>query len=115
MKSRASLVLMEQLIMVLVFALAASACLRLFVKAEQISAETVRRDQAVVLAQDAAEMLKYWGDPEEALRRVDSGAFTLDIRQEDTAIPDFAQGEITVSYHGELVFSLNVGWQEAGA
>lgn len=37
MRSKAPLVLMEQLVMVLVFALAAAVCLRLFVGAENIA------------------------------------------------------------------------------
>ena len=39
MKSKASLLLMEQLVMVLVFALAAALCLQVFLRADQISTE----------------------------------------------------------------------------
>ena len=42
MKNRTSLVLMEQLVMVLVFALAAAVCLTVFAEADRISRETAR-------------------------------------------------------------------------
>ena len=64
MRSKASLFLMEQLVMLLVFALAAALCLGVFVRADRISEETHQRDQAVILACNAAELLKSIGDPE---------------------------------------------------
>ena len=57
MRSKASLFLMEQLIMVLVFALAAALCLQVFVRAEEISLESARRDEAVIVARNAAELV----------------------------------------------------------
>ena len=61
MKQKTSLLLMEQLVMILVFALAAALCLQIFAKADAISQETARRDRAVVLARNAAELLKATG------------------------------------------------------
>ena len=57
MKQKTSLLLMEQLVMILVFALAAARGLQIFAKADAISQETARRDRAVVLARNAAELL----------------------------------------------------------
>lgn len=111
MKHRTSLVLMEQLVMVLTFALAAALCLGLFAKAGEISEQTARLDDAVLLAQSAAELLKSGEDPEKTLQ---TGDYTLYIAYEDTPIPDFAQGKITVLYHGEAVYTLRTGWQEVG-
>lgn len=109
MKSRASLVLMQQLIMVLVFALAAALCLRCFAKAEEISDRTARRDEAVWIAQNAAELLKAGKEPEVPSER----GFSLDIREADTDIPGFQQAEIRVFCEGKLLFTLTTGWQEA--
>lgn len=109
MKSRASLVLMEQLLMVLVFALTAAVCLQAFVKADEISAQTARQDAAVVMAQNAAELLKAGADPEEVL---ETGVYSLEILEEATDIPGFAQAQIQVCYEGEILFSLTTGWQE---
>ena len=61
MKSKAPLALMEQLVMVLVFALAAALCLQVFVLSDQMSRRGAVRDQAVVRVQNAAEMLKSCG------------------------------------------------------
>lgn len=114
MKSRASLVLMEQLIMVLIFALAAAMCLRILVKADRLCEETARRDEAVLLAQNAAESLKSCGDPEEVFRMVDCGEYALEILTEPTDIPGFAQAKVTVRYEGEELAALRTGWQEVG-
>lgn len=58
MRSKAPLILMEQLVMVLVFALAAALCLQAFVFADRTSRTNEARDRAMVEAQNAAEMLK---------------------------------------------------------
>ena len=110
MKSKASLLLMEQLVMILVFALAAALCLEAFAKAEMISAETHRRDRAVVLARNAAELLKAgeW-DAAEAL---DTEGYRVDILPRNSGVPGLAQAEIQVFFEEEPLFSLNTGWQE---
>ena len=61
MRNRAFLPLMEQAIMILVFALAAALCLRTFVWADGYSARQQARDQAVTVAQNAAETLQAKG------------------------------------------------------
>lgn len=71
MKSKTPLALMEQLAMVLVFALAAAVCLQVFVLADRISHTCEARDQAVIVAQNAAETLKgYHGDYERAVQNL---------------------------------------------
>lgn len=67
MRSKAPLALMEQLIMVLVFALAAALCLRGFSMADSMSKLNEKRDSATILAQNAAEVYKSCrGDSEKA-------------------------------------------------
>ena len=58
MRSKAPLALMEQMVMVLVFALAAALCLQAFALADRISRQNAERDQALVAAQNAAEQVK---------------------------------------------------------
>ena len=58
MRSKAPLVLMEQMVMLLVFALAAALCMQAFVKSDQLSQQIVDRDQAVSLCQNAAEAIR---------------------------------------------------------
>ena len=92
MRSKAPLVLMEQLVMVLVFALAAAVCLRLFVGAENIAQETARRDEAVIVAQNAAELLKAGYSEEEAARILSE--------PEVTAIADLHMGDAEATAWG---------------
>ena len=61
MRNKSRLVLMEQMIMLLVFALAASVCVRIFVQSEQLSRRYEARDRAAVAAQNAAELMKKKG------------------------------------------------------
>ncbi len=58
MRSKAPLALMEQMVMLLVFALAAALCLQAFVKSDAISAKSEARDHAALAAQNAAELIR---------------------------------------------------------
>ena len=57
MKSKSPLVMLEQLIMILVFALAAALCLQAFALADSQSKTTIVRDAAIIEVQQAAEAL----------------------------------------------------------
>ena len=111
MKSKVSLQLMEQLVMILVFALAAALCLQVFAKTGEISEETARRDRAVTLAANAAETLKSTGDPAaaEALSR---DGYRVTVRMQPKTVPGLAEAEIQVSSEGQILFTLDTGWQE---
>ncbi len=61
MKSKAPLLLMEQMVMLLVFALAAALCVQAFVRSDAASARNEARDEAVVLCQNAAEAIRHSG------------------------------------------------------
>lgn len=112
MKHRASLSLMEQLIMVLIFALAAAMCLSLFAKADAISRETAQKGEAAVLAQSAAELLKHTGDPEQVRQRIHTGDYDMTIREEMYRIPGLQEAEIILSYEDRELIRLKTGWQE---
>ena len=58
MRNRATLALIEQAVMLLVFALASVLCLRGFLWADETSEHLAARDQAMILAQNTAEVLK---------------------------------------------------------
>ena len=110
MKSRASLVLMEQLIMILVFALAAALCLQVFAKADTIAQQTACQDEALRIAQNAAETLKHTcGNGQIS---VENDHFFLEIRQEETEIPNFSKATVSVSCDCGAAFTLTTGWQE---
>ena len=61
MKGKGSLALMEQIVMLLVFALAAAICLQAFVTADRRSRAMEDREKAAVLCQNAAETLRSSG------------------------------------------------------
>lgn len=128
MKSRASLVLMEQLIMILIFALTAALCLQVFVRADGISWETELQDQAVLLAQNGAETLKACGgNLDEAAKTlggeadgnavtVPYGQLRLELENLPAEIPGLGQAEVRIVEvkTGETLFFLTVAWQEVG-
>ena len=117
MKNRTSLVLMEQLVMVLVFALSAALCLNVFVKADEISRTIAYRDEAVLIAQNAAEILKATsGDADRAAEMVMPAAeamgFSLEIEKTDSGLPLLGRAEIRVLLENKELFVLHTGWQE---
>ena len=129
MKNRAALVLMEQLVMVLVFALAASLCLLAFSHGHRISAETDRQDRAIDLAisgcetvkahrgdlDAAAEVLK--GQTKHGVLLVDREDLRMEIRILDPQIPHLGQAEVRIFRENseECIYSLAVSWQEVSS
>lgn len=109
MKQKASLILMEQLVMILVFALCAALCLQAFAEADRISRETARRDEAVLLAQNTAESLKAGCPIPSAPEHL-----TLTVNPLPSGIPGLKKAEISVfdGEKGNLLFCLTVGYQE---
>lgn len=139
MKNKTPLVLMEQLVMVLVFALAAALCLRAFALSDQISRENERRSQAAHVAQNAAETLKACGgDFAQAAALLGGGetadgwsvcydeawtvtadsascAYRLKLREENSPVPGLGQAQVRVvraDAGEEPLFALTVAWQE---
>lgn len=115
MKNKASLVLLEQLWMILIFAIAAAICLLVFVKADAISRQTAKKDQAVILAQRSAEAMKAARGDWETVSELLTGAdgLYLKITQEDSPSPTLAKAKICVyDENGMELYSLVTGWQE---
>lgn len=112
MKHKTSLLLMEQLIMILVFALAAALCLQVFARADAISEEISQRDQAVVLARNAAELLKATQGDATAAEALGRDDYRVTVIPTDSPVPGLACAEIQVFFAENLLFSLNTAWQE---
>ena len=70
MKNRASLVLIELCIMLLVLAVSAAVCLRIFLWADQTSKDNAARDMAVIQMQSVAETIKGFGSLEEGAKAI---------------------------------------------
>lgn len=87
MRSKAPLAMMEQMVMILVFALAAALCLQAFVKSDQLSRRSEARDRAAVLCQSAAEVIRAsGGDFQQAAELLGTSQYT-----EDTLMIDYDQ------------------------
>ena len=133
MRSKTPLALMEQVIMVLVFALAAAMCLRAFYLSDRISRQCEEKDQAILAVQTVAEILKNCrGDMEETKRRLGTTLDNVDLviyRSSQNAppsdgicvailpLPDdkalLGRAEVTAyDSKGEPIVSLTVAWQE---
>lgn len=140
MKSKAPLMLIEQMIMLLVFALAAALCLQAFVKSQDISSRNEARDRAVIEAQNVAESLKSGADGRYAYFIPDGGTEPVTVYYDAAWQPAFSQlshaaPDESASYYlsviytesgldtlssadisvytidDELLFSLPVAWQ----
>ena len=135
MKSKAPLALMEQAIMLCVFALAAVLCLQAFLWADRQSDFCADRDRATVQAQNTAEVVKHTrGDLSDAARlyggQADDTGWTvfydenwqqtdaesghrLHVTPEHTAIPLLGRAVVEVTRaDGSPLALLNVQWQE---
>ena len=112
MKSKVSLQLMEQLMMILVFALAAALCLQVFAKAGEISRQTEDYDRAVTLAANAAEVLKATAGEIEAAEALSRDGYRIAVTEKPSRLPGLAEAEIRVLLEEKLLFRLDTGWQE---
>ena len=73
-ESKAPLVLMEQVIMVLVFALVSAVCIQAFALARTTSLRMTERDHAMKVSQTLAETVKACvGDPEAVCKEIGGG------------------------------------------
>ena len=119
MRSRVSLMLMEMLLMLLVFAMAAAMCLQIFVKADGISRKIHERDQGVFLAQSVAEILKEnAGDLDVAktqFSHLEKDGYLLEICRQPGKVRGLGEAKIIVRLGDapdNIVYELEVAWQE---
>ena len=125
MRNKAPLALLEQILMLLIFALAAVICLRVFLWSDDTSRHSARRDEALIHAQTVAETVKAHGGDFTAAAAalhgtVENGALVIDgedytLRAERQApTPYLGRAEIMVESDGETLFTLPIAWQEVG-
>ena len=139
MKSKAPLALMEQLVMLLVFALAAALCLQVFVLSDRMSQRGEARDHAVIQVQNAAETIKNCGGDLEKCaellggtcdetvwqigydagwKQVTAGESAYLVRTELTESGDPLLGMAEISAgtaDGDVLFAVTAAWQEVMA
>lgn len=136
MKNKAPLSLIEQLIMILVFALTAAFCLQGFTLANRISRHQEAQAKAVVITQNAAELLKYtsgnfsqsasilggsvngdvWIVPYDASWQLISSSpeavYLLKVTCLNTDDPFLGTAQIQVLCEEEVIFEITTAWQE---
>jgi hypothetical protein len=116
MKHRPSLALLEQIVMLLVFAVAAVVCLQAFVWSAQTSKTMTRQDRALILAQNAAETLKHTHDPDETARLFENQAedhgWTLHITPTERDLNLLSAVTVEVWEGERCLARLPVAWQE---
>lgn len=128
MKNKSTLLLVELLVMVLVFALAAALCLQAFTWAQLKSRENRDRDRAYVQLQTAAELLKHHrGDYDAAAAQLggvwdgdslqascdEEGTFTLQALPVQPDTKGLAGALLQVLRDdGTVIAELTVYWQE---
>lgn len=130
-KSKTTLTLMEQLIMIAVFAVAVAVCLRVFAFANSRSEQNLINDVAVNESRNAAEVIKSTGGDfkraSEILSAVPTenglekdlsgeyGSLLLAAERLQFAAEGLGNASVTVSdpETGRQVFSITVCWQEA--
>lgn len=139
MRNKTPLVLMEQLVMVLVFALAAALCVQAFVLADTRSIQAERQDQALLEAQNAVETLKSCGGDYRAAAQLcrgtwngsiirvfydenwqpaasETAVYTLTVTPVDSGHALLGQAEVAVADNGGTALcTLPAAWQEVDA
>jgi len=121
MRSKTPLVLMEQLVMVLVFAMAAAICLQGFLFAERLSEKNEALAAAALLAQNHAEEMKAsygevlqgWEEPRGVYYLEEEG-YRVEVREEEGDVPGMQKVHLQVLEGEELLLELPVAWQEVG-
>lgn len=119
---------MEQIIMILVFALAAAACLQAFVYASRLSEESGQRDLAIVRVQELAEYSKHVHGDRERIRSHFSGEISgqdvivsypedgMQMRLSVT-LQDAQMEEASVCMKdtdGTVIYEVTAAWQKEG-
>lgn len=136
MKNKAPLSLMEQLIMLLVFALSVALCLQIFVFSAQISRRCEAQGHAVTAVQNTAETLKFCRGDVSCYRQFLGGSgnaqqweigydenwdatsskqavYRILITPEPTSLSTLGRASIrALTETGQELFSVTVSWQE---
>ena len=135
MRNRSSLALMEQLIMLTVFALAAALCLKIFALSGSVSKNMEIRDRAVTAVQNAAETIKIaegdltqhtelcggnvtggvWKNYYDAAGNMTDpkdAAFCVTVFVTENPGEHLGTAEVIAESDEKEIFSLTVAWQE---
>ena len=120
MRNKGILLLIELSVILLVVAAAAGLCLQVFAWAEQTSLEEGHRAQALLCAQNAAQVLQsYGGDLQQAGGTwngvcwiLEQGEVTVYVTPRASGTPLLGEATVEAVREGKTLASLTVCWQE---
>lgn len=122
MRSRAFLPLIEQMVMIAVFAIVSAVCIGCFSLASSISTESEYKDDAVILAQNTAESIKQEGGITkktvhgytDALTATDIGnaEYLVTVQPVEDNDPLLGSATVCVSRRDRTLYTIKVCWQE---
>ena len=116
--------MIEQMIMILIFALAAAFCLQGFAAAGRISKRQAVLTEAVVTVQNTAEILKSSHGDFELAAEMQSGVltaeglqisadeYTVTVCKAEEELDLLSSAQIEVVYETDILYELTVSWQE---
>ncbi len=136
-RGKTALLLMEQLVMLLIFSLAATVCLQAFVYSHRLSLDVEAQDRAAELAQSVAETLRHTGGDfpgaarsldvehfDEDSLRLELGAdwapaegaarYVLGASRQESGLPGLGRGQVWLRDEAEdrELLRLDITWQE---
>ena len=122
MKNKTPLIIMEQTVMILVFAFAAAVCMQIFVCSDKLTRHNQQRDNAIIMAQNTAEMLKssdkkiehpiYYDENWHPIAEMQNADYQLAVIYTESDNPKLWTAEIKVyGSDNELLFELPVAGQ----
>lgn len=120
MRNRAFLPLIEQILMIAVFAIVSAVCIGCFASARAISLGTEKKDTAVILAQNTAESIKANGLSEKTVVFYNEDMTVRDSQDEFMVVCEplddsntlLGSASVSVFYDEKLLFEITVRWQE---
>lgn len=128
MKSKTPLVLVEQIIMILIFAVSAAICLKSFVYSEKLSENVQSQDNAILCVSNVAEVIKnssgdfnqasakFGGEIENGVLQINFSEFenTVEVkaRKKDSGIPRLGKAEVIAFIKSEEKAVIEICWQE---
>ena len=124
MKNKAPLALIEQIIMLLILAVAVAICLQVFLWADRQADENTRMDSALQQVQNTAEVLKSQGGDLAAAAQIAGGSvadglwlqqyadYIITVTPQDSGDSFLGMATITAETDGVLLTQLTVCYQE---
>jgi len=126
MKNKASLTLIEQVIMLLVLAVSAAVCIQFFVQAHLTAQKNYLQDLALQQVQNVAENIKTTGNLEQTAEKLqgsmDSGILTIEYEkfmviaeQINSENPLLGRANVMACDGDQIYAQLQICWQEVGS